>query len=177
MSKLLYRALIAAALITTSLTGCASITTPESPAPTAKGENMSTELTWQEAKATTQKKQLEIAALIPANIVVNIEQAPKGVLLSCNNTGRNWNGATTITVAAGTEIEPIVKAIQNHYENSEFTIKTRLDIAQKYEVQLIAPDNVESHLIAEDIDPDKIRIDSGSACFTVPEGMYPGGEF
>ncbi|GAA3585772.1 hypothetical protein GCM10022198_06340 [Klugiella xanthotipulae] len=140
-----------------------------------EGQDMG--LTWQEAKADTQKMELEIAGLIPPDKIVSIEQKETGMLFSCSKTEHNWNGATTITVVPGTEIEPIVKDIEEHYLDSRFDIKTRLNVMGRYEAQLRSPDTAEIYILGEDFVPGTIRIDSGSVCFTLPEGVYPGGDF
>lgn len=70
---------------------------------------MKAELTWQEAKAQAQAMELEIAALIPKDAVISIDQKKKCMLLSCNKAQHKWKGSTTITVADGTKIESIVK--------------------------------------------------------------------
>ncbi|GAA3592197.1 hypothetical protein GCM10022198_15180 [Klugiella xanthotipulae] len=119
---------------------------------------------------------MEIVETIPKDMVARVVQDGTGILLRCGETQQNWNGATTVTVVAGIEIETAIKAIENHYQNSEFTVGNRLDVSGHYEVGLVAPDEMENYLIGED-DPNTIRIDSGSTCFTLPEGVYPGGTF
>ncbi|WP_172322580.1 hypothetical protein [Paenarthrobacter sp. CM16] len=149
------------------------------PTPTkTQEEPMKAELTWQEAKAHTQAMELEIAALIPKDAVVSIDQKRKGVLLSCTKTQHNWNGSTTVTVTEGTKIEPILKEIKTHYQSGQYVVEDRLDIRGSYEVQ-ISPHNTsdENYIVAEGLAPNQIRIDSGSECFTLPEGIYPGGDF
>ncbi|MEC5191971.1 MULTISPECIES: hypothetical protein [unclassified Arthrobacter] len=139
---------------------------------------MKAELTWQEAKAKAQAMELEIAALIPKGTVTSIDQKKTGVLLSCNKTQHNWNGSTTVTVAEGTKIEPIVKDIEAHYQSGAFGVRNRLDIGGYYEVQMIARSGSgENYIVAEGLAPNEIRIDSGSLCFTLPEDIYPGGDF
>ena len=170
---------IAALVLLVSLTGCVPFD------PTAETNNatatsgdapVENELTWQEAKAQTQAMELEIAKLIPEDKVAKIDQGKTGTLFSCSETQHNWNGATTVTLSKGTEPEPLVKAIEAHYGDSRFTIETDLDIVGDYRVQLRSPDTAASYIIVRD-DPDSIRIASGSACFTLPEGEYPGGDF
>jgi hypothetical protein len=131
----------------------------------------------EEAKAQAQAMESEIAGLVPAGVVVSVDQMPKGTLFSCSETEWTWYGATTVTVVEGTEIEPIVRSIQAHYEGSRFDLRTRQDIADHFEVQLMSPETAENYLVGEGSKPNEIRIDSGSVCFTLPEGIWPGGEF
>ena len=138
---------------------------------------MKAELTWQEAKAHTQAMELEIAALIPTDAVLSTDQKKQGVLLSCNETQHNWNGATTVTVAEGTEIEPIVKAIEAHYRASGTEVSVDRNISENYRIQIDSPAPGENYIVSEGDSRTEIRIASGSACFTLPEGTYPGGKF
>ncbi|MBV1778455.1 hypothetical protein KRR55_04905 [Paeniglutamicibacter sp. ABSL32-1] len=137
---------------------------------------MENELTWQKAKARAQAMEMEIAKLIPEDKVVKIDQGKTGTLFSCSETLHNWNGATTVSLSKGTEPESLVKAIEAHYQDSRFTIETDVDIVGDYRVQLRSPDTAENYIIVKD-GQGTISIDSGSACFTLPEGEYPGGDF
>ena len=162
------------------VTGCATGAPGEAPASstgTEKGEAVESELTWQEAKARTLAMQLEVAKLIPKDKVVKINHKKTGTLLSCSRTLFNWNGSTTATLSKDTEVEPVVMMIEEHYQDSRFKIKTRTDPSESYEVQLRSPDTAEIYIISAGWDPDTIRIASGSPCFTLPEGVYPGGDF
>lgn len=166
------------------LTGCAgtpNTSSTESTVPSAtktQEEPVKVELTWQDAKAHTQALELEIAAQVPEDAVISIDQKTKGMLLSCNRTKHSWNGSTTVTVTEGTKIEPILKEIKTHYQSAQYVVEDRLDIRGSYEVQ-ISPHNTsdENYIVAEGLAPNQIRIDSGSECFTLPEGIYPGGDF
>lgn len=133
-------------------------------------------LTWQDAKVSTQAMELEIVERIPEDQVVHIEQKEKGTLFSCDAEHHNWHGATTVTLQEGIEPEQVVRAVEASFADSLFQISVDRSVLGYYRVQLIAPNLEESYLFSED-EPNKIRIDSGSACFTLPEGVYPGGEF
>ncbi|MFJ6453493.1 hypothetical protein [Paenarthrobacter sp. NPDC091669] len=138
---------------------------------------MNGELTWQEAKAKAQAMELEIAALIPKDAAVSIDQKMKGVLLSCTKTQHNWNGFTTITVAEGTKIEQIVRAIEAHYQAKGTKVSADSNPNEDYRIQIDPPAPGENYIVSEGLAPNQIDIDSGSPCFTLPEGIYPGGDF
>jgi hypothetical protein len=121
--------------------------------------------------------ELEIAALIPKDTVVSIDQKKKGVLLSCNETQHKWKGSTTVMVAEGTEIEPIVKDIEAHYRANGLKVSVDVDVDEKYLVQIDPPALGENYLVGGGVEPNEIWIDSGSPCCTLPEGIYPGGDF
>ncbi|WP_067194439.1 hypothetical protein [Microbacterium sp. XT11] len=119
----------------------------------------------------------EIAALIPEEAIVSVEQKPTGALFPCNNTQHTWYGSTTIRLTDGSDVEGIVKTIEEHYqEEDRFDIRTRLNFAREYEVQLMSPTSAETYIFGKTA-ADTVRIDSGSVCFTLPEGVYPGGKF
>ncbi|WP_411733828.1 hypothetical protein [Paeniglutamicibacter sp.] len=138
---------------------------------------MESELTWQEAKARTLAMQLEIAELIPEAKVVKIHNKKTGTLFSCSETQHRWKGSNTVTLTEGTEPEPLVRAIEAHFQDSRFDIEAGIDNVGNYEVQLRSLNTAENYIVAAGWDPDTIRIDSGSPCFTLPEGVYPGGDF
>ncbi|MFF7292840.1 hypothetical protein ACFY9N_09935 [Microbacterium sp. NPDC008134] len=131
----------------------------------------------EEAKAQAQAMELEIAGLVPSEVVVSVDQMPKGTLFSCSDVEWTWYGATTVTVLEGTDIEAIVRSIQAHYEGSRFDLRTRRDIADDFEVQLMSPKTAETYIVGEGFTPTEIRIDSGSVCFTLPEGTWTRGSF
>ncbi|TVU65680.1 hypothetical protein FQP90_05675 [Paenarthrobacter nitroguajacolicus] len=164
------------------LAGCAgnpSVSSTESTVPTAtdtQEEPLITELTWQEAKAHTQAMELEIAALIPNNTIVSIDQKETGMLLSCNSTHHKWKGSTTITVVEGTNIKPIVKDIEAHYRAKGTKVSADRNVDEDYRIQIDLGAG-ENYIVAEGLAPNEIRIASGSVCFTLPEGIYPGGDF
>jgi hypothetical protein len=171
--------LLAGSMVLAGCAGSPGGTPSEPPVPTAtktEEEPMNDDLTWQEAKAKAQAMELEIAALIPKDTVVSIDQKKKGVLLSCNETQHNWNASTTVMVAEGTKIEPIVKDIEAHYRANGLKVSVDMDVDEKYRIQ-ISLGAGENYIVAEDLAPNEIRIASGSACFTLPEGIYPGGDF
>ncbi|MBV1778450.1 hypothetical protein KRR55_04880 [Paeniglutamicibacter sp. ABSL32-1] len=120
--------------------------------------------------------ELEIADLIPQDKVAKIEQRETGLLFSCSETQHNWSGSTNVTLAEGTQEEPILKAIEAHYRDGPFAIKSDLDIVGDYRVQLRSRDAAESYIFGI-FEPGTIRIASGSACFTLPEGVPSRGEF
>jgi hypothetical protein len=173
-------AAIAAVALMLSLSGCMPSDQsgdPTSVTTTEEGGAVESELTWQEAKARTLAMQLEIAELIPEAKVVKIHNKKTGTLLSCSETQHRWKGSNTVTLTEGTEPEPLVRAIEAHFQDSRFHIEAGIDNVGNYEVQLRSLNTAENYIVAAGWDPDTIRIDSGSPCFTLPEGVYPGGEF
>ncbi|MFL4475201.1 hypothetical protein ACIPVK_14480 [Paeniglutamicibacter sp. MACA_103] len=117
---------IAAVVLMVSLSGCMPGNPSEDPTSsttTEEGEAVESELTWQEAKAQSQAMELEIAKLIPEEKVVKIEQKANGILFECGEAQHRWKGSTAVTLSAGTDPEPLVKAIEANFQDSRFNIK------------------------------------------------------
>lgn len=130
-------------ILLVALTGCtsgAATGTTEA----EKNSPVESELTWQDAKAKAQAMELEIAGLIPEGRVAKIEQRETGLLFSCSGNRHNWSGSINVTLTKGTEEEAILKAIEAHYRDGPFAIKTDLDIVGDYRVQLRSRDSAES---------------------------------
>ncbi|MBP3043708.1 hypothetical protein KKR91_03695 [Arthrobacter jiangjiafuii] len=152
-----------------ALVGCASAS------PEASAAN---ELTWQDAKARTQAMEMEIADSIPQDKVTKVDQLPTGMLIDCDGSSVNWAGAATVTLAAGTEPEPLVRELEAKYRDNRFDIKVRDPApAGHYEVQLRSPDSAEIYIIKRGVEPSTIRIASGSECFPWPEDESIRGDF
>ena len=141
---------------------------------------MDDRLTWQDAKAETQRRALEIAALIPAEQVAEVVQSDTGVLLSCDATQHNWNGWVHVELTDEVEVQSVlaelVPAAERYFAASAFTVSTGRTIVDTLRVIVEDPASAEMYLIDED-EPNVINIAAGSDCFTLPEDVYPGGDF
>lgn len=133
-------------------------------------------LTWQEAKAATQARELEIAALVPAELVVKRDQWTEGLLLSCDKTRHSWTGSMTVTVLPGTDIESIIKDIEAHYRQ-QFEVDADQNPGGYYRIHIRPPVESEGYIVSHGFEPDQLYISSFSECFTLPEDVYPGGDF
>ncbi|WP_416442739.1 hypothetical protein AB3K78_09610 [Leucobacter sp. HNU] len=139
-------------------------------------------MTWQDEKAKTQAAMRDIAAQIPKDVVLSVDMTATGILFGCNQTGPNgeklhsWTGPTSIAVKPGTDIESIVKTIENYYQEKAFHVTSRLDVLGNYEIHMKPPGEKSSYLISEG-DINQISIDGWSECFQLPDGLYPGGDF
>ena len=142
------------------------------------GVEVENQLTWQEAKRQTQATELEIASMIPEDQVVSIEQLTKGTLLSCDSERRLWAGRTTVVLVAGADVDGIVRVLADAFrEGGEYTVKSYTTITDRDKFQLIAQNREETYIVGPGIDRGSIEIASASPCFTLPEGVYPGGDF
>lgn len=118
----------------------------------------------------------KIAALIPADQVVSVEQRETGTLFNCGLTQKNWNSSTRVVLVEGADAESLVKAIETHHADSDFTVTNGRDIAGDYRVSLVASDGLEGYLVGILTDSE-ILISYGSTCFTPPEDRYLGGDW
>ena len=134
-------------------------------------------LTWEQAKAATQTVSREIADLVPEAVIVDVVQRETGTLFSCDESSHRWKGVTTVTVAPGTDIDEVVRAIEHTFaDDPRFEISTRTDGGGADELHLTSPSSAEGYLVGE-LGEDTIQIDGGSACFILPADVYPGGTF
>jgi len=161
--------LIAVALgCVVALSGCA---------PAAEEPNEEGNVTLEEAKAQVQATELEIASLIPDDVVASIDQKPEGTLFSCDEEQHRWKGSTTVVLLPEADATAVVKQLESDVKDAgRFTVESWVDVTETYSVQLTLPGSTENYVLSEG-EPHTIRIASGSVCFTLPEGVYPGGTF
>ncbi len=134
-------------------------------------------MTLEEAKAEAQAMELEIASLLPAEMVVSVDQKPTGVLLSCDETQHQWAGGSTVYLAPGTDVENLVKDMEAQMaEDDRFDSRNWLGPTGVYNVQLMSVTSAEGYIFSEG-EPGTVDINSFSECFTLPEDVYPGGKF
>lgn len=134
--------------------------------------------TWQDAKRQTQATELEIATLIPNDQVEAVNQLPEGTLLSCDEKRHQWAGFTNVVLAAGANEAEIVESIIEHFkDDGAYTVEEFTTAGDRQNVQLIAKNGEESYIVGPGTAEGSIEIASGSVCFTLPEGTYPGGKF
>ena len=168
LTSRLVRAALAAALAGAVLSGCSAPVDEEPVDP---------DLTWEEAKAAAQETEREIAALIPEDAIVSIEQQETGILLSCDEESHNWNGFTTVSVTPGADVDALAQQLEAHFDSdARFESRSWTTLGETYAVQLMAVDTAENYIISHD-ERGKLRIESGSECFILPEDVYPGGTF
>ena len=129
--------MVAAVALTIALTGCANYVQP------VKEQTVTSKLTWQEAKAATQATELEIAALIPKEVVVKVDQMKDGTLFSCDAEQHTWYGATTVTLKDGVDAESVVRALEASYAGSRFQVSTDRHVFGLYRVELASSDTDE----------------------------------
>lgn len=138
-------------------------------------------MTWEKAKADAQSMELKIAALVPAEHVLKVDQHRTGSLFRCDESQHQWTGITYVSVTPGTDIERIVKSMEREVaevfgKGRDAEVTSRRDIVGDYVVTARSLTTGEGYLFGKGSD-DTIAIDSWSVCFTLPDGVYPGGDF
>lgn len=154
------------------LAGCA-----QSEMPPTEGESS---VRWEEAKAAAQARELEIVSLIPSEEVTRVDQHEKGGLFNCSETQHRWKGITDVTLTSGADVEAVTRKMEDRVADffpvDEFEMTSYRDITDSYVLVLRSLKTGEGYLFGEG-EPGTISIDSWSVCFTLPEGVYPGGDF
>lgn len=134
-------------------------------------------MTVEKAKADAQAMELEIASLIPAEMLVSVDQKPTGVLLSCDETQHQWAGGSTVYLVPDSDVEKLVKDMEARLaEDDRFDSRNWLGPSGGYNVQLMSVKSAEGYIFSEG-EPGTVDINSFSECFTLPEDVYPGGKF
>lgn len=162
--------LIALTLVGVALTGCA----PQS--------GVDPDMTSDKAKAIAQAGELEIAALVPEELVTETVQQPTGALLSCEGD-RNfvWAGGTVVHLVEGTSaatIEGIISDIADTYAERDGWKATPSagSSSGDPQVSLDGPDG-DGYLVSGEADNLVIDIDSYSPCFHLRDDQSPFDEY
>lgn len=80
-------------------------------------------------------------SLIPADQVAAVDQLPEGSLFSCSAGGHAWLGGTKVTLVPGANAEDVVRTLETQFTDGRFDIRTRRNIDDDYEIQLLATSN------------------------------------
>jgi len=134
----------------------------------------------QAAKAIAQGWETEIAGMVPADVVVSIDQHPKGVLMSCTpNHDYAWSGTTLVHLHPDAQPGPqeIIDIIAATYHSRE-DVRVKVDREEGLlpDVEIIGSHH-QVYIAGPDPDGSVFRIDSWSPCFHLEDGVYPGGEW
>ncbi len=171
MTRPLPPTLLMAAVLALSLAGCGTHD---------EGSDVNQPLTVEEAKAVAQSVETELAAFIPPDIVVSVDQRPFGVLLRCRADGSyQWTGATTVRIAPGKRVDAkaLTSEIVAAYDGrNSFVAAVEQTSDGEPRAHIVGPDSA-GYLVSEDPDRAGVRIASFSPCFELQEGLSPGGSY
>lgn len=138
-----------------------------------QGGNVSSDLTVEQAKADTQRFELEVAELVPAEITDRVEQLETGTLLRCGpDQEYGWTGNTAVYLSAPpADDAELLQSIADSLDEAEIDTESgapRL-IARGPEGQNV--------IVGVWEDGAYVNIASSSACFILPEDADPLGDY
>lgn len=168
-------AVLTALALLTTLGGCTVSRSPSqsSPTPTAG------EPTPAEVKAAVQRRERQIAELVPAELVDRIRSLERGSFLGCVDGRASWSGRTWVYLHDADRVRSAVEAIGRALDDAgEGTVTSRVDASGDRAYTLTLPGN-EQYLIGPGptSDPTVIWIDSFSRCVALPAGVLRGDSY
>lgn len=129
---------------------------------------------------------MRIASLVPADDVAEVEQVEFGTLRSCDEDGPyRWTGTTFVHLSrslSDDEADALTEDLATKLtdEAPDHTVTTST-ASQHLAVEMFGSDgevytaSVRPKGMGEDVGV--VTITSASPCFTLPEDVYPGGNF
>lgn len=128
-------------------------------------------LTVKQAKADTQRFELEVAAAIPGELVVRVEQMDKGSLLECGTRDAFvWTGNLKVYLAEPATSTQLLQNLADDFGGS-FSEKSG-----RPEALVVGPEGQDILITLRD-DGGHVNFASGSACFQLDEDQWSGGLF
>ncbi|KQO98678.1 hypothetical protein [Leifsonia sp. Leaf264] len=158
-------AVVAAALLLGVLAGCA-----DQPAPEPSGTTMTVE----EAKARALQLEDDVVAMIPAEIVANVDQRTKMRLSNCEEVedGVTWPGETVVTFTTAQDGDALVQSIKKKLEATD---PARLELdrpSDKYDRVSVGTKDGAMLIISSGADDGlTLTIASYSPCVQLAEGQ------
>lgn len=73
------------------------------------------------------------------NLVASADDENEKVLEALRELSLGVNGSATVTVRSGTEIESIVRTVEEHYRDQGYRVSSRFDVLGEYEAQVKPP--------------------------------------
>ncbi|MBK0421727.1 hypothetical protein JD292_06530 [Leucobacter sp. CSA2] len=144
------------------------------------GQQVNPGLTWQKAKSDTQETEQQIADLIPKELVESVKQQSVGMLFQCSNGQHQWGGGTIVNLRQDSDFPAAIRTLEKHYQTAGggYSVKVGDDAFGYLQLTLTTSrDDGEAYLVSTGLEKNQLNIDSRSPCFTLPEGVYPGGDF
>ncbi|MBK0421728.1 hypothetical protein JD292_06535 [Leucobacter sp. CSA2] len=146
----------------------------------AREHQLNQGLTWEKAKADTQETERQIAGLVPKELVDSVKQKGAGMLFQCSNGQHQWNGEITVKLRPDAAYSTALKALERHYETAggDYSASIGDDgFGSQWLTIVTSRNDGENYLVSTGHKEHQLRIDSSSPCFTLPEDVYPGGDF
>ena len=144
-------------------------------APPAQSETAATPaVTWHTAKATSQELERTVVALLPAEAVVEVDQAETGDVDVCNSREYRWLGITTVTLDESMTPGEAVAFIEARLGELEWTLVPDHDVLRNRRLVATDPKTATRILVKGDGADEEIQIASTSPCFASSNDVEPG---
>ncbi|MFF0909954.1 hypothetical protein ACFWZW_04595 [Microbacterium enclense] len=137
---------------------------------------MNEDLDVAEAKRVTQAVENQIVDAVPAQFVVARQQLEAGSFLSCGDGGYYWSGFITAQIGGDPDPSSILGPILATFNNlPAFAAYSRSSQGD----QVIDLQNEDGSLwiVRYRDDRDELSVDSFSACFRLPDDIWPGSPY
>jgi hypothetical protein len=135
-------------------------------------ESASTQ-TLAEAKASSQRVENDIVAILPKSDIKSHSQQEKGAFLTCGGDRKQWGGGSDVEFNSPADVHSILDLIANEIaEPRGWTHSIASGANGEARISLRAS-NLASYVIGFDADHTKLRIASFSECIAPP----PNGQF
>lgn len=146
------------------LTACATTTTTEEADP---------EQRIADAKARTQEFESRVAGFVPNRYVDDVDQLATGSLLSCDS-GDRWAGGITIRLSSDVKASTALRELGANAVDAGLDVRRSMSLDGTERVTVSEADGASVLL---DVADQSIEGGSFSACFSLPDEFYRGGEF
>lgn len=143
--------------------------------PSRGGLDESTSL--DQSKARAQEVERQIVAVLPAELLTQVDQMGQGSFISCSRDGgAQWAGGLTATVSGNPAPEQIIDPIAVHFAaEDDLAVRRRQDDGDP--VVDILGAHREMWIVRYIRDRGELDIDSFAACIRLPDGVWRGGTY
>jgi len=160
-----------------SLIGCVAVSLMAALSGCVVKESVVNEdLTVAEAKSVTQSVEVRIAESVPSSVRGPISQKETGVFLSCGKGGHSWTGSLRASIEADPEPGEVLDPIVDEFRDDPgFQVARWQD--QGDELVDVASDDGALWITRYRRAAGEIVVHSFSACFRLPDGIWPGDHY
>ncbi|MEX0151197.1 hypothetical protein [Microbacterium sp. LMI1-1-1.1] len=138
--------------------------------------NVNDELTVSDAKASTQAVEREIVERLPGEYVGTIEQLAAGSFLSCVDGSYLWSGFIRAQITGDPDVATLLDPVMAKFENKKgFEARYRESLGDR--VLDISNEDGALWIVSYEPARAELSVDSASACFRLPDEIWPGDHY
>ncbi|MFZ8756744.1 hypothetical protein ACO03V_04910 [Microbacterium sp. HMH0099] len=138
--------------------------------------NVNDELTVSDAKASTQAVEREIVERLPGEYVGTIEQLAAGSFLSCVDGSYLWSGFIRAQITGDPDAAALLDPVMAEFENRRgFEAQYRDSLGDR--VLDISNEEGALWIVSYERRRRELSVDSASACFHLPDEIWPGDSY